>query len=205
MGGMTAVSFVRRRVLPARPARYVLIAVGLSASAACLLPPDTFEPGTVRNYPPEIVLDSVSPRRAVLVVGTSCNSWRVSARVYDPDDDTVAIRFVTDNALNTAKVIEDRAASPAKSARPEDLRIVTAQDFSCLPSESMGCDLTHALSMFVTDAKSFAPTSSTATDFGRIDPGETFPDGSTEFSVVEYRWAINFSSSSDGMQLCPQP
>lgn len=188
-GGL-AVEVVRAHVL--RWA-YAMVA-GLSS--ACLVPPDgTLEPIQVTS-PPEIRLDTVRPIDAIVNVADpeaiplGCTSFRVSADIVDRDSDVVQVRFVANNGIRfRAKHIQTRDDHPASgAARAADTLVDPVAHF-----DAPRIGQPHIVSIFVTDAPRFA-VSATVTD--ALDYGEIVEDpddnGVIDYSLVEYRWVINF-------------
>ena len=181
------------------------------AMVGCILPPER-ELLRDDNAPPQVDLASLLPSATILEVGPDCPAFRVEARVRDPDDENVLVRFVADNRASGVRFLNDQnLGTPGGSDPLVDLRVVPVQDFReqfaairepVLP----GCPATTrtaVLSMFVTDADQWANPDPNAVEIEDPDLSKIVPsdDGLPTRHVIEIRFVLRFDSTAPG---CPQ-
>ena len=137
----------------------------------------------MRNHPPEIILESVRPRGAVLFQGTSCGPVRVRAQIRDRDRDPIRYRFITDIQIENQERLIQEANRPSGAATHEITQRIFRGDFVL----EMQSEFPHTVSLVVTDAPTFSSTVATALAEVDTDPDS---DGDEDYGVTEHRWVF---------------
>jgi hypothetical protein len=194
------------RPISARVLRFsVFMIASTTLSLACLVPPDDGVVPSSSNHAPRIDLESVRPKGNIFKIskpkntgGGGCPGFLITLLVEDLDGDRLRVRFVSDNYVNNfVKLISDHEYAAAFGPREIRETILTELYIKGLAFEN-----THVISMFVTDAPDFVITS-TDTDVLNYGIIESDPDqdGIDDYSVLEYRWTLNFLDDEAGV--CP--
>ncbi|MFO0726892.1 MAG: hypothetical protein U1E65_24115 [Myxococcota bacterium] len=164
-------------------------------SSACLVPAD----GTIRpdpiDLPPEIDLSAVYPPSSFFEPDTKCNCFKVSLdRVSDLNDDSLVARFATNlGRPGRARCFDEFTTPPALRPQRIGTQLIPAESFIDFPTETV-----HTISVFVTDAPSFAKSSTLAPEScGEIPTGAD--GGVSGYHVIEHQWTVRFV---DGVTDC---
>jgi hypothetical protein len=204
MGAISArvmLSWMGRRAM-----RGVAVAM-MTLEIGCLLPPDHERPPDQRNFPPEIIRDSLEPAEPVFrqnfdqVDPRACR-FTMRARIRDRNDNVVAIRWVTNNRTTLRRLIfEDLDFTITDSDAGRELPPQTFDPFDFEPpiiDEENPVD--HTISLFVSDARAWDATreeideGTEKDDYGR--PAILGDAGADDGTVVEMRWFVRFVNRS---------
>lgn len=163
-------------------------------NTSCLLPPEGVVLTVDRNYPPTPDRNSLRPGTPKITIdSTMCRRFRVAAELTDIDDDELRVRWVVNNKLDSAVIInaEDDEVPLVGANRGVriSIRPDVVFDFDRGGMDESGADV---LSAFVTDATGWAEEEpGLDVDLGR--PAFTDQDaGAADREVTELRWTIEF-------------
>ncbi len=163
-----------------------------SLLSGCLVPHEAVPPPPEVNMPPRIDLGTLDPASSLFEVGASCDCFRVRARIYDDDNDTLLVRFATNIGRDggRAKCFSQESYPLARSGPEADVDLfprVYIRDFQ--PNS------VHTISMYVTDAPAYlTPLTQDDDNCGLIDETDTGP---LRYGVVEQRWAVQVREGSN--------
>ncbi len=167
-------------------------------NTSCLLPPEGVVLTVDRNYPPTPDRNSLRPSTPKITIDPMmCRRFRVAAELTDIDDDELLVRWVVNNKLDSAVIInaEDDEVPLVGANRGVriSIRPDVVFDFDRGGTFETGADV---LSAFITDAPGWAEEEpGPDVDLGR--PAFSDQDaGPTDREVTELRWTIEYEEST---------
>lgn len=172
----------------------------LPLASSCLLPPDGSSTDILGPYAPQVDLRNVFPRNPLNTLDPNrCASennevLRVEVEgVVDLDTTGLLFRWVANNRLPNTKLLDDEESNQA-TGMPHSSRLFLDHVADFEPDPTEGAKTTGVLSLFITDAPSWAEPEPRIPRGEAGDLSELAPDleNADQYSVVELRWTFEY-------------